>query len=152
MLLDDATRHNLLGAADRELSRYKQLDKNIKHYKERIQLITLRMTAAKAYNYDSIRVQDTYIKADAQMVQYLDMKHDCTAKMERCVTQMSEIRERVARRITDDRARRVIERYYIDGQSIRVICEAENYSKRQVLRLKESGLIEYAKKMAPNGT
>ena len=152
MLLDDATRHDLLGAADRELSRYKQLDKNIKHYKERIQLITSRMTAAKGYNYAAIRVQDTSKKADAQMVQYLAMKHDCAARMGHCVAQMGEIRERITRRVTDDRARRVIERYYIDGQSIKVICEAENYSKRQVLRLKESGLIEYAKKMAPRGT
>lgn len=145
--MDDVERRELQDLAHEDLVRYRDMQREIDQYGDRIkQLEAQSESATQVLNPNKVKVNSDEYRLENIMVELIDKRRD--------YGDMIIAAERVAMEIEvkldmwlDGIERRVIRGHYLLRQRLEEIAVKENYSHRQIKRFKWNALLNYGKKL-----
>jgi len=129
----------------KELLRFRTLSEDVKNIQYEIEEMHQLMISVQAIRYDAVKVQGgsgehPLEKATIKLVELLNRLEKKKREREKM---LYKINKKMSQLLINEQM--VLKLYYMDGLDIYTICDNLNYTYRQILRIKKSGLENYKK-------
>lgn len=144
--MTDAERQDLRFDADADLRQYREAQKNIDHYRDKIERLRARANrTTQQLNPNRIFIQHDATGEDI-ILTIIDMQHELWDKMLKAESLCLDLEHKISA-WTEGIEARILRSYYLYGQSLEQIAVMEGYSYRQIIRFRRMALEQYGQKL-----
>lgn len=146
--MTDAERQDLRFDADSDLRQYREAQKNIAHYRDKIERLRARANSTtQELNPNRIFIQHDDATGEDIILTIIDMQHELWDKMFKAESLCLDLEHKISA-WTEGIEARILRSYYLYGQSLEQIAVMEGYSYSQIKRLRGAALEKYGLKLA----
>ncbi|MCI6603045.1 MAG: hypothetical protein MSC43_02450 [Clostridiales bacterium] len=145
--MTDAERQDLRFDADADLRQYREAQKNITHYRDKIERLRARANSTtQELNPNRIFIQHDDATGADIILTIIDMQHELWDKMLKAESLCLDLEHKISA-WTEGIEVRILRSYYLYGQSLKQIATDEGYSYKQIKRFRWRALENYGKKL-----
>lgn len=145
--MTDAERQDLRFDADSDLRQYREAQKNIAHYRDKIERLRARANrTTQELNPNRIFIQHDDATDEDIILTIIDMQHELWDKMLKAESLCLDLEHKISA-WTEGIEARILRSYYLYGQSLEQIAVMEGYSYRQIIRFRRMALEQYGQKL-----
>ena len=145
--MTDAERQDLRFDADADLRQYREAQKNIAHYRDKIERLRARANrTTQELNPNRIFIQHDDATGEDIILTIIDMQHELWDKMFKSESLCLDLEHKISA-WTEGIEARILRSYYLYGQSLKQIATDEGYSYRQIIRFRRMALEQYGQKL-----
>lgn len=145
--MTDAERQDLRFDADADLRQYREAQKNIIHYRDKIERLRARANrTTQELNPNRIFIQYDDATGEDIILTIIDMQHELWDKMFKAESLCLDLEHKISA-WTEGIEARTLRSYYLYGQSLEQIAVMEGYSYRQIIRFRRMALEQYGQKL-----
>lgn len=145
--MTDAERQDLRFDADADLRQYREAQKNIAHYRDKIERLRARANrTTQELNPNRIFIQHDDATGEDIILTIIDMQHELWDKMFKAESLCLDLEHKISA-WTEGIEARILRSYYLYGQNLKQIATDEGYSYKQIKRFRWGALENYGKKL-----